>query len=194
MEDQIRVSKYTLNDILTDKSKAAELVTVYNSLFDDRLILSCKNCINDALFRININIKKGETMSKSEKPKCNFELKKGLVLYIPGLSLHITNDNLTDEYALMLLKRNRANLANFVRTPTDLDKINKDVNGDKKKADELDETDERPTTVEEVVKQYTKDGIIKELGDTPHDPEQIKTDLAPILLDRWAKDSKSDEE
>jgi len=197
-----RVSKYTLNEVKGNNEKADELAVAYKELFNERLRLSCDNCIFDALFRIKHYLKqeKDQIMSDLNLTHCDFELRKGLVLYLPDMHMHITNDNLTNEKALLLLHRNIANIKSFSKYPENLQEYmggkkadgGVDTGGGKDKEEEKEPAAPK-MTVDDIIGDNTKSEIIFKLGDYPHDPKSIKAVLAETLIEKLTKEEEDNE-
>ena len=172
------ILNYTVAQVKADSQKRDNLIQVYNSIFDDRLVLNCDNCIEDAIRRIKYHYNK-QKEKPMEKEKCDFKLIDGRVPYFPALALHITNDNLTNERAIWMIKKNRANLKLFEIVPDNLEELLGE--GDGSDATTTTNDNDEPKTVEELVKNNTKAELREMLGDDyPEDAN--KTDLAKLIL------------
>lgn len=184
LSDYQRIARYTKSDIKTDKYKEIELREAYYTLFREVLTISCDNCITDGIFRIQYylkSIKKLTTM----KTESNFKLKQGKVIYLPGTSMHITNNNLTDELAYMLLKKSRNNLAHFETYPVnEVNEFFGIVAEETIKEKEIKEAteDAKLSSVDEIMASNTKEEIIEKLGGYPHEKSWIKRRLAEQLV------------
>lgn len=157
------VKNYKLIDVKSSSEKREKLYKVYKELFGENLVFGCDGCIEDAIFRINYHLKKQKEMN--EKPKCDYTLKKGVVVYIPALAMHITNDNITNELAEKVLKINAKNIGYFEKFPA---KSIVETKEDDKKVEEpakehVEELPEEPVVEKETIEvkhNYTFDWLM----------------------------------
>ena len=112
-----QIIKLTYHQIRNDDLLLRELGRVYFSIFNEKLVLSCNNCIDDALWRIKHFLKHNKNKKTKIMEEQLFKLKEGLVLYVRTWHKHITNSNLTNQVAIDLLKLNNRNINNFEKYP-----------------------------------------------------------------------------
>jgi len=199
IEDYKRIAGYTKNQVKSDKLKEKELREAYYELFREPLSITCDNCITDGIFRIQYHLKtlKQKVMETS---KCDFKLKPGLVVYLPGSSLHLTNDNLTNELAFMLLKKTRKNIAYFASYPADkvTEFFGNPIEVKEEKPVEVKEVepvvveeknDEETNQLDTLMAENSKNDLIKKLGDYPHDKAWTKFRLAEQLLKKLSEEN-----
>jgi hypothetical protein len=101
-----------------------ELKSVYFSVFGK--FLPCETCeehVLNALDKLQLFLNSYNSnqkpMEKIEKKECGFKLKPGSVLGIFGGATHVTEANLTDDLAYMLLERTPKNARHFTTMPKD---------------------------------------------------------------------------
>ena len=180
-----------------------ELKRIYFEVFKDHLVVTCMNCVADALFRLKHYLRNNNKnkMEATNIVPCNFKMRDNQVIYIRSKHMHITNANLTDELALSLLKMNVKNITNFIKYPQNwrelLDQSNEPVpiNVEKEQKNEetttiVDEEKEEAKidpvleTADQIVMKYKKEEIIGMLGDYPHNSTDPKYVLAALLVNK----------
>lgn len=112
-----QIIKVGFERVIQKKELQVELQRIYFDLFKERLVITCNNCIEDGLFRIGYFLKKQQTNNKMITSQSLFKLRPTVVLYVPAWHGHLTNDNLTDEKAIALLKLTSANIKHFEKYP-----------------------------------------------------------------------------
>lgn len=195
------VLKYTATRIFRSDKLLAELDTLHRELFNSPIERACENCIDDALRKIKYELrKKGVTM---EKQKCNFKLKEGIVQWIPGLRIHISNNNITDELALKVLKISKSTLKNFAEYPdnvmeligikdTDIEPPKSKEKEGEKETPEKKEPKEIPS-VEQLVDGNTRASLVTMAENYPaqitFSATATKKDIATAIVNRMILDS-----
>ena len=191
--------------IYNNSAYREELKRIYFEVFKEHLAVTCMNCVSDAIFRLKyyLNNNNKHKMETTKIVPCDFKLKDNQVIYIRARHMHITNDNLTNELALLLLRISVKNITNFVKYPENwkdmLDgsktnpsepdpKIDEQFKADVKKEDvPLDPPAVVPVateTTDQIAMKYTKDQIIGLLGDYPHKSTDPKYVLAALLVNK----------
>lgn len=203
------VSKLKSGQVFGDAKLQRELQRLYYTLFNEKLTITCLNCIEDAIFRINYYSKKTQ---KIMAPSTSlFKLFDSKVLWVNAWGMHITNGNLTDKIAIDLLRLNIKNIKNFEKYPDNyLDLVRgTQLVGEQKKIEgfELNENGEpaetnQPTveeetheeeeetqpvmTVQEMIKKYSKAEMIEMLKQkgisVENDNVNTKKELAETLI------------
>ena len=99
-----------VTEVLASKEHKTNLVFIYEKIRGIKV--SCNHCkgVLREVYNFVINNKTKFTMS-------NFKLKTGTVLDISADGNHITNDNLTDEKAISVLRKSKAFIKFFVEYP-----------------------------------------------------------------------------
>ena len=200
----MHITQYTSREILNSPTLLTELRDEYFRIFKEQLHTTCINCIEDGLFRIKYHLRTKDT-PMNEVKKCNFRLLSGKVLWVRNLGIHITNDNLTDDLAIALLKLSSGNLKNFDRVPDNLNELL--GGGTPKKVEEkveletaiTDVTIDEPVanveipTIDTLVKMLRAD-LIKLVNDYPHPiafrDSATKADIAQAYINRMILDTK----
>lgn len=108
-----RVEEIALS--LTGKERDAiiELQTIHYNLFGEYIKINCGRCIMDAYYKIKLLT--NEELIHMENQK--FKLKPDTLLQVFGEGVAYTNDNITDERAVDLIKSNIKYANFFVETP-----------------------------------------------------------------------------
>lgn len=119
----MNILQYTTREVFLSDRLFEELDELYYEMFGEHPERSCESCVGDALNRIKYtNIKKDKTMTE-EKKECKFKFKEGTCLWVGKHHKHYTNDNLTDETAIQLIRISRGTLQYFEVIPDDLDEM-----------------------------------------------------------------------
>lgn len=125
LNDIVRVSNYSTSACQRDKSKLRDLLNIYLKVFEENLKTSCGNCIGDGIIRLQIELKKYNLSNKLKQEimaeeKRKYVMKPGSVIDMAfSTGEYITPDNITDEKARGLIKRNTAYLKWFTKYPKD---------------------------------------------------------------------------
>jgi len=117
------ILNYKAPEIYRDAVLLKELCRVYREIFGEGLQTSCENCVADGLFRVRYHTTNKKDKKMEEKKKCNFRLMEDDVMFVKAWGKHITNDNLTDEIAINLLKISDKLLCRFVVHPDNISEI-----------------------------------------------------------------------
>ncbi len=104
----------------TDRNIQTELQAIHYEIFKKYFRVNCGSCIKKAYTEIRSHINNELVITKQSKQMSQFKLKTGA----SGLSkqIHInhdviTNDNLTDEKAIEILRKHPAHIATFGTFP-----------------------------------------------------------------------------
>lgn len=137
-----------------------------------------------------------------EKKECSFKFKEGTVLTVSKWHMHISNENLTDELAIKLLRINKKNLSNFAKYPENIaelagwdDKLEADMTeGEKEEEKEKVKLKmENIPTVDELCLLLKRE-LIAKVEEYPNaikfDSNDTKADIARAYIDRLILDSE----
>ena len=173
---------YRVDQIKADTGLRARIKEIYQLAFGEKLVISCGNCIGDALIRFKILVKKQHLINDINMNESKYKLKPNTVIDLSySTGGYVTNANLTDDKARELLERNFAYLKFFDEYPKDeVDKIL----GNKVKTEvppiedePVEDQDDKdaPSDVvaaevltEEVLMEKTKEELFVILGDRPN--------------------------
>lgn len=185
LNDIIRVSNYSMVACQRDKSKLRDLLDVYLKVFGDNLKTSCGNCIGDGIIRLQIELRKYNLTDKIKQKIMTKEIRKYVMK--PGSVIDMafssgeyhTPDNMTDEKARKLIKRNLAYLKWFVKYPKDeVDIILGKTDPEKIKAAEK-AKEEREA--EEAKQKASTGKVTPKKDDTIKEPEKKVASIANIV-------------
>ena len=103
------LKKYSPDEILKNPDLKKKFITLYERIFNEKITNKCKGCLKRKLNKLlTMNTKTIKLMAGRK-----FLLKPNTCIWVDRLNLHITNENLTDEIAINLLKKNRGYLKFF---------------------------------------------------------------------------------
>ena len=112
------LKKYSPEDILKNPDLKKKFIALYEKVFNEKITNKCKGCLKRKLNKLlTMNTKTIKLMAGR-----TFLLKPNTCIWVDRLNLHITNENLTDEIAIKLLKTNRGYLKFFQEIPEGWDR------------------------------------------------------------------------
>ncbi|MBA7500905.1 hypothetical protein ES704_03667 [subsurface metagenome] len=190
LNDIVRVSNYSKTACQRDKSKLRDLLNVYLKVFGEILKTSCGNCIGDGIIKLQIELRKYNLTNKIKQEIMAKEERKyvmtpnSIIDMAYSTGEYFTSDNMTDEKARKLIKKNPVYLKWFDKYPKDeVDKIlGKSEVPEKKKIvpgtgsvklgkDEKSKEEEKkvatPDAIDAMVKDNSKDALIEKAKNIP---------------------------
>lgn len=189
---------YTIGQIKGDIRIQDRLKEIYYNAFLEKLIISCGNCISDAIIRLEIFLKRYYQQKNNAMNDTKYRLKRGFIIdltYSGGG--YVTADNITDDVARELIRKNRAYLDFFEAYPKDEvrgifegkiddavtdEDLSKD-SGESKTDEKADEAkSDVPTHDQLAVK--TKAELFIMLGDSPR---VNKEELIKLIIEKYQK-------
>lgn len=125
INDIIRASNYSTSACQRDNYKLQDLLKVYLKVFGENLKTSCGSCIDDGIIRLQIELRKYNLNNKLKQEIMEEQERKYVMTPNSVIDMaystgeYFTPNNMTDEKARKLIKRNPAYLKWFVKYPKD---------------------------------------------------------------------------
>lgn len=113
-----------IDEILKSDDKRTKFAQFYRSVFGEKICLTCDNRFTESFTKlIQIPTKQLEKMKDR-----NFTLKAGSLIDtsmkgIPGVPMHVSDANLTDDIAIQLLKANKGYIMHFDHKPSNWEEV-----------------------------------------------------------------------
>jgi hypothetical protein len=120
INDIVWIVDYDVKQIKEKVALQDRLKEIYYNAFLERLVITCGNCIGDALVRLEIFLRKYNLQIHNAMNDAKYRLKKGFIIdltYSGGG--YVTADNVTDDIARGLIQKNSAYLDFFEAYPKD---------------------------------------------------------------------------
>lgn len=118
----------TYKEVMSSRSNILELATLYQEAFNERLDVSCGNCISKGLEKYKEMAKKKSTPKVDDKKEVKVSEKLQFKLSVNsirefGSGNTYTNETLTNEVAIAYLKKNEARKIQFSKLPSNIDEL-----------------------------------------------------------------------
>lgn len=123
IQDQIIefTNSHNINKVIAHEDLNAEFLQLFYSVFE--YYPACSTCGDLAVDYEKLKRWANGKLNYTPKSMANFILKEGRQVYVRSIGNYVTQYNLTDRTALIMLRESKGNIINFEKAPEDWEQM-----------------------------------------------------------------------